>query len=238
MTAEKHENAGADALMAAITGELPPPEAGEDAALLAEYRSAAADVALLREQLGIIAGALTEPEPAARPVPVRAPRRGRRGFSLALGAVAVACAATVVSGLAWITVQAGDGMGGSADSSSDKSASQADGASRDAPQELACARLVVEGTVTALRPLPGDPGRERVTLRVIRSYQPAGGRAEITVLRDDSTAPAVRGGDHVLVVGRHSRTVVDTWSVGDKEVAAERARITRALAGSPGTSCG
>jgi hypothetical protein len=236
VTAENHEGTGMDALMAAITGEQLPPEARGDAALRSEYRSAAADVALLREQLGIIAGALEKPVEAARPAPARAPKRRRRSLSLALGAVAVACAATVVSGLVWITVQGGAGMGVGSDSSDEKSASQA-GASRDAPQDVACARLVVEGTVTALRPQRGDPGRERVTLRVIRSYKPAKGKDEITVLRDEAAAPAVRRGDHVLVVGTRSAVAPDTWSVGDEEVAAERAWITRVLAESAGITC-
>ncbi|MGF0171542.1 hypothetical protein ACQF36_13840 [Streptomyces sp. Marseille-Q5077] len=61
---------GVDALMAAITGEPLTDEARADAAFMAEHRSAAADVALLREQLGIIGHALTEPMPAS-PAPER-----------------------------------------------------------------------------------------------------------------------------------------------------------------------
>lgn len=63
---------GVDALLAAITGEPLTDEARADAAFMAEHRSAAADVALLREQLGIIGHALAEPMPPA-PAPGHAP---------------------------------------------------------------------------------------------------------------------------------------------------------------------
>ncbi|RSN31724.1 hypothetical protein DMH12_38615, partial [Streptomyces sp. WAC 04229] len=55
---------GYDALMAAITGESLPPDA--DPGDRRAYGSAAADVALLREQLGIIGTALSGPPPVLR----------------------------------------------------------------------------------------------------------------------------------------------------------------------------
>lgn len=87
MAAEKRPDghAGHDALMAAITGEPLPPGVDEEAH--GAYRSATADVALLREQLGIIGRSLSGPpaEPAPGPLPepgistvVPAPRRPRR----------------------------------------------------------------------------------------------------------------------------------------------------------------
>jgi hypothetical protein len=92
-----------DALMAAITGEPLPEEARRDPAFLAGHRAAEADLAVLRDQLGRIAQALTgepvegaprtgepvthagaasAPSGAARPVragrrPPRPPRPGR-----------------------------------------------------------------------------------------------------------------------------------------------------------------
>ncbi|MBJ6638709.1 hypothetical protein H4K36_13955 [Streptomyces sp. DHE7-1] len=58
------EHGGMDALMAAITGTPLPPDAHDDPALLAEHRSAEADVAVLKEQLTWLAEALTgEPRP-------------------------------------------------------------------------------------------------------------------------------------------------------------------------------
>ncbi|MGV9645982.1 hypothetical protein ACWDSB_32805, partial [Streptomyces sp. NPDC003514] len=68
------EHDGADALMTAITGDPLPPGAREDAAFLAEHRAAEADLAVLREQLGVIGRALAEPPPAA-PAPAPAPVR-------------------------------------------------------------------------------------------------------------------------------------------------------------------
>ncbi|MFE5400574.1 hypothetical protein ACFQ9Z_04070 [Streptomyces sp. NPDC056580] len=63
---EDGEHGGMDALMAAITGAPLPPQAQGDPALLAEHRSAEADVAVLKEQLVRLAEALTgEPQQPA-----------------------------------------------------------------------------------------------------------------------------------------------------------------------------
>ncbi|MEV5731865.1 hypothetical protein [Streptomyces sp. NPDC052292] len=68
---EDGEHGGMDALMAAITGTPLPPRAQRDPALLAEHRSAEADVAVLREQLVRLAEVLTgepqQPAPEATP---------------------------------------------------------------------------------------------------------------------------------------------------------------------------
>ncbi|MEV5358713.1 hypothetical protein AB0L15_37690, partial [Streptomyces sp. NPDC052693] len=59
--ARYHSEAGGadgDPLMAAITGEPLPQDA--DAAARAEHRAARADVALLREQLGLVGDALAD----------------------------------------------------------------------------------------------------------------------------------------------------------------------------------
>ncbi|WP_333773532.1 hypothetical protein [Streptomyces sp. IBSBF 3136] len=63
------EYAGMDALMAAITGDPLPEEARRDPAFRAEHRAAEADVSVLREQLALLAGALTGEEPGERPAP-------------------------------------------------------------------------------------------------------------------------------------------------------------------------
>ncbi|MFE6526804.1 hypothetical protein ACFVON_34340, partial [Streptomyces sp. NPDC057794] len=62
-----------DPLMAALTGEPLPEDAGPGAR--AEHRAARADVALLREQLGLIGDALADAGEAARPP--GAPRAAR-----------------------------------------------------------------------------------------------------------------------------------------------------------------
>ncbi|MGW5324844.1 hypothetical protein [Streptomyces sp. NPDC004014] len=68
---EDGEHGGMDALMAAITGTPLPPRAQRDPGLLAEHRSAEADVAVLREQLVRLAEVLTgepqQPAPGATP---------------------------------------------------------------------------------------------------------------------------------------------------------------------------
>ncbi|CAM5241354.1 hypothetical protein SVIOM342S_05348 [Streptomyces violaceorubidus] len=151
MAAEQHPG-GYDALMAAITGEPLPPDAGADAR--GEYRSATADVALLREQLNLLGDArATRFRKSARlrfrPAP--APRR-HRPFRLALGVLAAACAGVVVTGLGWLVVQSGSGASDDAGAAARPTAAarprrrRAEAAAVfGTPRYLACARLVAEG---------------------------------------------------------------------------------------------
>ncbi|MFI7415194.1 hypothetical protein ACIBU0_41830 [Streptomyces sp. NPDC049627] len=252
MTAENEDRTGVDALMAAITDEPLTDEARADAAFMTEHRAAAADVALLREQLGIIGRALGEPPapasaPAPEPAPVRRPSRvRRRAFTLAFGTLAVAAVASVVAGLGWLVAQAGDGglaSGGSADAASSK---QDSGAAFGSPRYLACARLVAEGDVTSVEPLPGT-GQERITLSVTRFYRPEkpekppksddekkSGDEKVTFLMEQDT---LHKGEHVLVgIPRHS-AVPDVWFVGERDIAPERAWITAAPTDSRQPSC-
>ncbi|MFD5570898.1 hypothetical protein [Streptomyces cadmiisoli] len=267
MTAENDTCGGPgvpDALLAAITGEPLPDEARADAAFMAEHGAAAADVALLREQLGIIGRALAEPaeraeriEPAERaertgpaerepagtplpaPVPVRPLRRGRRPLALALGAVGVAAAGAMVVGLGWLLAQGG---GGDAGSSAD-AASSAEGGGRSgaksvgplgAPAYLACARLVAEGEVTDVRPGPG--GREeRITLDVTRSYKPAGSEDEVTFLI--RTTAGLAEGDQVLVAIRRGAESPDFWVIGERDILPQRQALDRALPAAEGLAC-
>lgn len=68
---------GVDALMAAITDEPLPRGADTDAGFMAEHRAAKAEVALLREQLGIIGEALSAPpRPRRNPCPPGPARPG------------------------------------------------------------------------------------------------------------------------------------------------------------------
>ncbi|MBD0418340.1 hypothetical protein H0H10_04005 [Streptomyces sp. TRM S81-3] len=235
---------GDDALMAAITGEPLPPEARADAALLAEHRSAAADVALLREQLGIIGRTLgaspPEQEPAAPvlPAPVRPPRR--RPLVLAFRALAVACAGAVVTGLGWLVVQGG-GIGGAGADSAASGAKQQDSAESrpgfGGPLDLACARLVAEGTVTGVEPGPGAAG-QRVTVHLTRSYKPAQPETdEITFVQDEDTAVPLGPGDRTLVsIPRHA-AAPDAVFVGEDVIAPVRARITASLPESRTLTC-
>jgi hypothetical protein len=62
------EYEGMDALMAALTDEPLPEDARDDAEFLAEHRSALADIALLREQLGLMGDTLAAETPGTKPL--------------------------------------------------------------------------------------------------------------------------------------------------------------------------
>ncbi|MFJ7772172.1 hypothetical protein ACIQ1J_28225 [Streptomyces sp. NPDC097107] len=247
MAAEQHPG-GHDALMAAITGEPLPPGTGADAD--AEYRSAAADVALLREQLGIVGRSLSEPLPGPEATPVGAPfrrprpRPRRRPLAVAFGALAAACAGVVVTGLGWLVVQGGNGAEDAASGKAAASDGQADsaesgGVAFGSPRYLACARLVAEGTVAGAEPLPGA-GQHRITLDVTRSYKPEerpGKEGErITFALDDTTARLVEGDRALVGIPLHGDSP-DAVLTGAEAIAAERAWITASLPESRTLTC-
>ncbi|MFD4560686.1 hypothetical protein ACFWP5_41295 [Streptomyces sp. NPDC058469] len=243
---------GVDALMAAITDEPLPEAARADAGFMAEHTVATAEVALLREQLGLIGHALSEPRPQPepeappKPKPVREVRPARRRHPglrvLAYGTLATAVVATMITGLAWLVAH--NGISGSASSSADQGAKTSSGSAQDKAPEasgalsdpelyVACSRLLVEGTVTEVRP-SSDP-RKRVTLAVTRSYRPAHGPADVTVVLAAGAQPAPRQGQHVLVGVPKGSETATLWAVGDDAVATDGAAIVEALTG-PGTA--
>ncbi|MFJ9374025.1 hypothetical protein [Streptomyces sp. NPDC101455] len=255
MTAERHENEydGMDALMAAITDEPLPEAARADAGFMAEHALASAEVALLREQLGLIGEALSAtpalsaspaspassaPEPVISARPVRRRRPVLR--VLAYGTLATAVIAGMVTGLAWLGAHNG---GASADSAAAQSKSDApakvsgDGPAPSDPElALACDRLVVEGTVAEVETYVDDPW-SRIVLTVIRSYKPAEGPSQVSFLLDGGADPKPRKGQHVLIeVGRDAQNA-SLWAVGDTRVAVNRAWILKALPGSRTTTC-
>lgn len=253
MSAE-HDKHGRDeaALMAVITGEAPPAEALADEAFMAEYRSATADVALLREQLGLIGRALADPEQATVRGPERGPgalvtslsaRRSRpRPLAVALKGLVAAVGAGLVIGMGWLVVQsggmsAGDDQGASsaADSSAGRERTHEDAKLSDAGY-LACARIVAEGTVAEVETLPGT-GQDRITLDVTRYYKPDKGRARITFPLETGAVPSLRAGDHMLVGVSGDQAHPDTWATGEKEIAREREWITDALPASRTFPC-
>jgi anti-sigma factor RsiW len=234
VTAE-NQGRGADALMAAITGEPLTDEVRADAAFMAEHDSAAADLALLREQLDMIGHALAEPpapEPSPAPAPVRQPTRARRRiFTVALGSLAVAAAASVLAGMGWLLTQAGSGA------DSDAGASKADQAvpsmqSGDtdfgSPHYLACSRVVAEGRATSVEQVPGAAS-VRVTLDMTRYYKPDKGERELTFVVDENLVPGLRKGDQVLIGIPQGASRPDFWAVGEQDIAPERAWITASL---------
>ncbi|MGX1562285.1 hypothetical protein [Streptomyces sp. NPDC055506] len=163
-----------------------------------------------------------------------AARRNRpRPLSLALRGLAAAAAATVVVGMGWLVVQAGGGAGDdSAGSSAADTAASPQHGSEDAKLGhagyLACARLVVEGTVAEVEPVPGT-GQDRVTLEVERSYKPAESEEQVVFPMAEDIDPRLRPGAHVLVGISRGQAEPDLWSIGEKEIARERAWITAAL---------
>ncbi|MFJ8104539.1 hypothetical protein [Streptomyces sp. NPDC096132] len=236
---------GMDPLMAAITGDPVPDEARADPRYLAAHRSATADVALLREQLGLIADALTESaaeEPAPAVVrPLRQPRR--RFLPGALRAVGVAAAAVLVVGGGWLVLEAGSGVAGigassgSDDSGADEKQAQADaGGPLGDPGYLACARLIVEGDVTAIAPVRGTD-EERVTLRVTRSYKPAKSPGTVEFVMEEDVDPLLAEGDHVLVGFAKGAAAPDVWAAGEADIAPEREALTRTLPVAQGIGC-
>ncbi|MGP2437378.1 hypothetical protein [Streptomyces sp. JW3] len=231
MAAEHEAYEGAvpdDALLAAIMGEPLPPGSAE-----------AADVTVLREQLGVIAGALSEPSPPrerASAVRERAPavRRPRRRRQLLLGALAVACAGAFLSGMAWLVTQAGPGGAddAGAGSAADSGGKEAAAAPFGSPGYLACARLVAEATVTDVEPAPGDGGL-RITARITRPYVPDKASGEVGFLTEE----ALGVGDRVLFGLPAHGVHPDVLFVGEAGIAPERARVTAALPASRTLAC-
>ncbi|MFJ8465235.1 hypothetical protein [Streptomyces swartbergensis] len=160
-------------------------------------------------------------------------RRSRpRPLVVALRGLAAAVAAGVVVGMGWLVVQSDYGSGDDAAGSS--AADSAAGPHRGDQESglghagyLACARLVAEGTVAEVEPVPGT-GQDRVTLDVDRYYKPAKGQDQIVFPMDEDVAPQPRPGDRVLVGITRGQAQPDLWSVGEKAIASKRAWITAA----------
>ncbi|MEU2772361.1 hypothetical protein ABZ646_05380 [Streptomyces sp. NPDC007162] len=231
-----------DALSAVLLDEPLTEARRADPAFLDEYRAAAADVALLRAQLGIVGDALAGSPPAqvrAHPVGRRRPLRhpGVRALGLA-GAVAAAFASAVF-GIGWLA--ANGGSGAMSNGASDKAAGSASGPAGSpehttGPGYLACARLVVEGTVTAVHEIPHSGG-ERVTLRVTRAYKPAKTAGEVQFPLAPGTGTRIHAGVRLLVGIRVGQQVPDHYAVGEAQIAPERARILRDLPASRTLTC-
>ncbi|MDX3754406.1 hypothetical protein ACWDBO_28285 [Streptomyces mirabilis] len=242
------EYEGVDALLAAITDEALPEGALDDPEFMAEHRSAVADVALLREQLAVIGDALADRAEEVKPVPVRAPRkrarrpegaprnRGRRPLALVLGTLVAATVAAMVVGMGWILGHDGAGASDSSGAKAADSGTAGGSASLSAPGYLACARLVAEGTVAHVEPLPGTT-ENRITLHVDRYYKPEKGRAEVVLVLDEQVAPRPREGERVLVAVQDGPATPTGWTTGEKAIADERAWIVKALPASRTLTC-
>lgn len=115
----------------------------------------------------------------------------------------------------------------------DGSDGAADGRSPEA--YVACARLVVEGTVHRVESLPGGT-RDRITLDVSRYYKPAKGEARITFVMNADVDPRLRAGDRALIGITKGESTPDLWTTG-KRLATDRKWIEKALPGSRGMTC-
>jgi hypothetical protein len=235
----ENETYDSDALMAAITGEELSDEARADTAFLAEYRAAEADVRLLREQLGHLGETLAAAPAAAKPVPARlrppSPAR-RRVRTLAFGTLAVAGAASVVTGLGWLLGHSGElnqDAGAGADSASKAEA----GVRFGGPAYLSCATTVAEGEVTAVKELPAT-GELQVTVHVTRYFKPNRGAGNLTYVigEYDLPEPLTKGTAVLFGVSEGSPTP-DHWVVGERDIARERAWITASLPAARGLAC-
>ncbi|MFJ5707885.1 hypothetical protein [Streptomyces sp. NPDC093105] len=170
-----------DPLAAALFPEDAPPGAGDDP----EVARALADVALIREQLGVLAGALTaEPVPTA---PVARPRR--RGRIVAWALAACGALGVLGTGGAWLAARPDGGI----DSGGSNAKLSAGGI-------VACASDVAEGTVARVEPL-GKEGELRVVLRVERRYKPGGEGSGELAFRGWAADPSYyRPGVRMLVI--------------------------------------
>lgn len=185
--------------------------------------------------------AVRPPGPGRRPPRPGRPSGRRRTLRFALGSLAGGAAFALVAGFGWMVTHGSGGAGGEAGTSSAAKSVRTPatdaGPPADPALELACSRLVVEGTVTRVEPGGSSPW-SRVTLTVLHSYKPAHGPGEVGFLLGGGARPAPRTGQHVLVTVGAGNEKASLWAVGDARVAVGRAWITEALAASRHTTCG
>ncbi|MGW7076332.1 hypothetical protein [Streptomyces sp. NPDC054866] len=233
-----------DALMLALMDEPAPGGAAGDPELAAEHAAAVADVALLREHIGLAGRALAAPEAVRDPVVALRPAGvRRRRLTAALGVAAATAAASLVGGLAWLAVESGGGVTGQSDSDAAKGAApdagdENAGGSADQSYEgyVACARLIVEGTVRRVEPIPGGV-QDRIVLDVSRYYKPSKGEKQITFVMNVDVDPRLRPGDRTLIGIAKGEATPDIWSTGAKDIAKDREWIERALPRAEGMRC-
>ncbi|WP_216590681.1 hypothetical protein [Streptomyces brasiliscabiei] len=271
LTLEAPVHDGMDALLAALLDKPLSEEALRDSEFVAARDAAAGDIALLREQLGLIgdalagpaaggdsvagaspgragaarpgdaAGAETDPGrvsgPAAAPtasVTPLSPRpsRARRALKITFGTLAAAAAASVVLGIGWVVVQSGGVASDAGTTSKAEGQAQSDaGGDSDLRTEegyVACARLIVEGTVAEVEPVPGA-AQDRITVEVDRWIKPGRGEDRIDFPMAHDADPRLRKGDHVLIGIPRDSAQPDVWTNQEAEIARDRARMEAAL---------
>ncbi|AVH58726.1 MULTISPECIES: hypothetical protein [Streptomyces] len=175
-------------------------------------------------------------------------KRFRRpdALAVALGTFAVAVVASMVVGMSWLIAHSGVGGGDDTASSARADSDNKDAGSADrtggaesslsAPGYIACSRLIAEGTVAEVEPVPGV-AQDRITLDVARYYKPDKGKDQVTFVMNEDVDPRLRKGDHVLVGIPRNAASPDIWSTREKDIARERAWILKALPQSRGLAC-
>ncbi|MEU3788920.1 hypothetical protein AB0F07_03850 [Streptomyces fructofermentans] len=168
--------------------------------------------------------------------------RVRRYAAVAVGALAVATATTVLGGLVWLGQNgAGDADVSKAESSQadSKAGGSLDGGRAEYSPErhIACSKVLVEGTVRSITPTADDT--VSVVLKVKHYYRPERSVADhptIAVTLADSAREDLKVGMYTLVrvpVNPQERQDWETgWGVGDA-----RKDILRALPGARGVPC-
>ncbi|MFD9421658.1 MULTISPECIES: hypothetical protein [unclassified Streptomyces] len=206
---------GSDELMAVLLGEPAPRDGGSGTA--ARYAAAERDLAVLGTQLRLIGDALAAaPEPAA-PGP---PARRSRWRVLALAASLVGAAALAGTGIMWSVARPSDGRHGDAKPTHEGI--------------MACARLVVDGTVNRTeRVAPGL----RVVLDVERRLKPERGPRQAVFLVPGKDADHYPPGARMVVrVSRFPGEGVDSYTAAADRAAAWE-WMSAALPGSRDVEC-
>lgn len=216
---------GSDELMAVLLGEQAPRDGGSGSA--ARYAAAERDLAVLGAQLRLIGDALAAaPEPAVPEPPAQEPTapgfpaRRSRWRVLALAASLVGAAALAGTGIMWSVARPSDGGHGDAKPTHEGI--------------MACARLVVDGTVNRTeRVAPGV----RVVLDIERRLKPERGPRQVVFLvpsRDVDHYPS--GARMVVRVSRFPGEGVDSYTAAADRAAAWE-WMSAALPGSRDVEC-
>jgi hypothetical protein len=156
----------------------------------------------LRLALGLIADEAGRDAPAPRPAPQAVWWRRHTMVTTALGAAAAVCALLVGLGALGDTGPAGSGSGSTG--ARDNESGDHDSSQGQSSQEyIACARMIAEGDVLAVREAP-QQGRVLVTFAVQDWIKPTEGADEVELDLVDPTAAGISEpwakGQHVLIV--------------------------------------
>jgi hypothetical protein len=177
------------------------------------------------------------------------PSRARRALRITGRTLAAAAAASVVLVIGWGVMQPGGGAssknardGSVSEQSSGDTGNTDYGDRGDASGSLsregyvACARTIVEGTVTEVEPVPGAE-QDRITVEVDHWIKPDKGEDRIVFPMSQDVDPRLKKGDHVLLGIPRDSAQPDIWTTKEAEIARERAWIEAALPDSKRLKC-